>query len=61
MTQRYTMNASGQLEPAGDGEWVMFDDHIMIVSAAEEREWNLSEQLRVARLFIARECDEAKP
>jgi hypothetical protein len=61
MTQRYTMNPSGQLEPAGDGEWVMFDDHVMELSAAEEREWNLAEQLRVARLFIARECDEAKP
>ncbi len=61
MTQRYLLSRNGRMERAGDGEWVMFDDHVMELSAAEEREWNLAEQLRVARLFIARECDEAKP
>jgi hypothetical protein len=61
MTQRYTMNATGQLEPAGDGEWVMFDDYVMELSAAQDREWNLKEHLRLATLFIARECGEAKP
>jgi len=61
MTQRYSLSRNGQMERAGDGEWMLHDDYLMELSAAEEREWNLAEQLRVAHLFIARECNEAKP
>jgi hypothetical protein len=56
--KRLSINAHGVLDESGAGDLCYYDEHVMAVAELEEQVWNLTERLRVAHLFIAREMGE---